>query len=658
MENFGYIIILLTCAVVFVSICRKLSLPPIIGYLCVGILVGPGGIRWIPAIENMHTLAEFGVVFLMFTLGLEFSIPRLIATKRVLLGVGGMQVLICTLAGMLAGISFNLDFIQAFLIGGALALSSTAVVIKQLTEQKEQNTPHGQLSINILLFQDIASVLFLILISALSGNGDNSLPMTFLITTIKGVGSFIGMALLGQWVLRPLFHSVARAHSTELFMMATLLVVLSASGVTYIIGLSFPLGAFLAGMMLGETEFRHQIEIDIRPFRDVLLGLFFIIIGAYLRLDMMPAIWGEVLLILLILILAKAVLIMLIAATFGKASSKVAFKTGTILAHGGEFGFVVLTEAINKQLVEPGQRPAIFAAVVLSLMCAPFFIRYNKTIYHFLFGKKEKSGRDLPSIQLQQHVAELDNHVILCGFGRVGQILARFLEQENIKWLSLDLDPMRISKSSMAGEHSFYGDAAHPETLIAAGLAKARMVVVTFSDEHAALDVVRHVRAMRLDVPVFVRTRDDSNLVAFQKAGATEVVPESLEGSLMLASHLLLTLGVPTTKVITKLRKVHTDRYGILQGYYTGTDDVNALEEDSTRSSLHSVPITEGAFAANKTIEEVFDVESVMHIRSITRDAKRYPAPNTDFMILPGDVIVILATPEEQYILEEKILQG
>ena len=301
MENFGYIIILLTCAVIFVSVCRKFSLPPIIGYLCVGILVGPGGISWIPAIENMHTLAEFGVVFLMFTLGLEFSIPRLMASRRVLLGVGGMQVLICTLAGMLAEIGFNLELKQAFLIGAALALSSTAVVIKQLTEQKEQNTQHGQLSINILLFQDIASVLFLILISALSGNANSSLTITFLITVFKGIVAFIGMALLGKWVLRPLFHSVSKAHSTELFMMATLLVVLSASGVTYIIGLSFPLGAFLAGMMLGETEFRHQIEIDIRPFRDVLLGLFFIIIGAYLRLDVLPTIWGEVLLILLVL---------------------------------------------------------------------------------------------------------------------------------------------------------------------------------------------------------------------------------------------------------------------------------------------------------------------------------------------------------------------
>lgn len=661
MEIFKYILILLSCSVICVVICRRLHLPAILGYLSVGMLVGPGGVGWLPSIEDMNHLAEFGIVFLMFTLGLEFSIPRLIASKRILIGVGGIQVFVCTTVAAVGAWLLGLNLIQSIIVGGGLALSSTAVVVKQLTEIKKQHSPYGSMSINVLLFQDLAAVAFLILIPAFSTGATSPLHIMFLITMIKGLFAFISMTLLSIWVLKPLFHEVAKARSTELFMMATLLVALSAAGVTYYLDLSMALGAFLAGLMLGETEFRHQIELDIRPFRDVLLGLFFVVIGAYLDLSILPSILGEVLLLLLALIVVKMVLIASIVKSMSNLSTRAAVRTGIILAHGGEFTFVILTEAIDSNLIEAGQRPILFSAVVLSVMCAPLLIRYNKQIANlfFLSKKDAMNQKEYSSNILSDHASELQNHVILCGYGRVGQILARFLDQENIPWVALDMDPMRLSKSSIAGEHAFFGDATYPDTMLSAGLSRARMVVITFSEEAPALKIVRQVREMRLDVPLFVRTQDDSNLSAFQDAGATEVVPETLESSLMLASHLLLTLGVPTKKIIDKIRTIHADRYEILRGMYRGEDDLSVLEdEEESRRSLHSIFVPEGANAIHKPLSSLATGDEEFYVKSLTRDTERISDPALDIPIEVGDVIVIFATPEETVAIEEQILNG
>lgn len=659
MIQFNYILILLGFAVAFVALFRRIHLPPILGYLFVGMLIGPGGLGFIPSLEDLSFLAEFGVVFLMFTIGLEFSLTRLLTMKRTLLGLGGVQVFVCTLVAALAGWYFGLPPKTAFVAAGALALSSTAVVAKQLAEQHELNTIHGRLCISILLFQDLAAVLFLILIPALASEGEVSLAVPILWALAKGIGVCIILALAGLWLLRPLFHEVAKAHSAELFMLAILLVTLSAAWITHQLQLSMALGAFLAGLMLGETEFRHQVEIDIRPFRDVLLGLFFITIGALFQITSLPAHWHWVLLILVALILLKTLLIMGLTRIVSRVPKIKAFRTGLILAQGGEFGFVVLTVGINNHLIDPKQSQVVVAAVVLSIIVAPILIRYNKTIANFLFPEETSPVDEKKEQQLSQHAAVLKEHVIICGFGRVGQILSRFLEQENIPSVALDLDPIRISSSSLAGEHAFYGDARRPEILSAAGLARARMVVISFADEPAALETLQHIRALRLDVPVFVRTRNDSNLKTFQEAGATEVVPESLEASLMLASHLLLTLGVPASRIVFKIRAIHADRYQIMQGFFKGVDDPTLLEdEDSSRKSLHTLIIPEGAYAIHKTIADLDIPGTSFVIKVLTRQEQRYADPEPTMMIEAGDVLVIYATPEDYYIVSEHFLGG
>jgi len=660
MEQFQTILVLLGCAVAIVALFRRINLPPVLGYLFVGMLLGPGGFAFIPSIEDLTFLAEFGVVFLMFMIGLEFSWARIMTMRRALLGLGGIQVLLCTLVAWVAGWYLGLPSKTAFITAGALALSSTVVVLKQLAEQHELHTIQGRLSISILLFQDLAAVLFLILIPALAGKENTALLMPVFYTLVKGVAVCIALALIGQWLIRPLFHEVAKAHSNELFMLAALFVALGAAWTTHYLQLSMALGAFMAGLMLGETEFRHQIEIDIRPFRDVLLGLFFITIGALLHIGVLPSHWHWVLFILISIIALKTIIIMGLTRIFGGIPLPKAFRTGLILAQGGEFGFVILTVAINNQLIDPVQSQVVVAAVVLSIVVAPLLIRYNKPIGNWFFKKiEEPPPEETKPSQLEEHTAELVNHVIICGFGRVGQILARFLEQENIPSVALDLDPMRISTSALAGEHAFFGDARRPEVLAAAGLARARMIVISYADEEAALVTLQHIRALRLDIPVFVRTRNDSSLKKFQEAGATEVVPESLEASLMLASHLLLMLGVPASRILFKIRAIHSDRYRSIQGFFKGADEPTLLEETETnRMSLHAITVTENAYAVGKTIAEITEPEIPHAIKVLTRNTTRYPDPDPEMVIEAGDVLVLYATPEALYLLGERILRG
>jgi CPA2 family monovalent cation:H+ antiporter-2 len=662
MEYFNYILVLLSSAVIFIFLCNKLRLPPIVGYLLVGILVGPGGLRWLQSLEDLQPLAEFGIVFLMFSLGLEFSIPKMLAKKHSL-GLGFMQVLFCLLAGLLVGLCCGLPFKMLFIASAALALSSTAVVVKQLSEQKEQAIEPGISAINILLFQDIFAIFLLLIIPALSAKSasNTQVYIDFLGIILRGVGVVIAFAIFGLWVLRPLFHKIARLRSTELFMLAVLLTSLSAAAITRYLGLSMALGAFLAGLMLGETEFRHQIESDIRAFRDVLLGLFFVVIGAYLELDKVVQNFFSILFVLFFILIVKAWIVYLVARIFLRNKKIESLRLAVILAHGSEFSFVILKEAIDNAVIPETCRAIIFPAVVISLLFAPLILRFSKQLALFILHKDYDTlaGVGLHNTALSEYAANIADHVIICGFGRVGQILARFLDHDEIPWLALDLDSMRVEKSSVAGESCFFGDASDHKILAAACLARSRMIVVTFSNDHLSLDVLKLVRSVRLDIPVFIRTLDDSNIDAFRRAGATAVVPESLEGSLMLASHLMIMLGLPTRHVISRIRKVHADHYEGLRGFYTGTDELRAIEEsDSSRRSLHSVVIANESAFVGKQLADLMSDESAVVIKSLMREQHKFIDPELNMVLSSGDVLVILATPEEALIVEERSLIG
>jgi CPA2 family monovalent cation:H+ antiporter-2 len=651
------ILILLAASVCVVAAVRKLALPAILGYLAVGMLLGPHALALAAGNETTQLLADFGVVFLVFTLGLEFSLPRLVAMRWDVLGVGGAQVFVTT--GIVAAIGillFHISPVVAVVIGGAFAMSSTAIIIAQLTEQSENNRTHGRLAVAICLFQDLSFPLFLALVSALNGaQSDDALHI------LNAVGKAVLALLLvlgaGRWLLRPLFLMIASVRSPELFSLAVLLAVLASAWATRAVGLSLALGAFLAGMMLAETEFRHQIEATIRSYREVLLGLFFITVGMLLDVGLLLRDLPVVTAILLCMLIIKSAVVA-VAAKPATSSWFKAVRTGVIVSQGGEFGFALLTLLLRRTLAESAVVQPLLAATVLSMVLSPVIIRHNRRITRILLAE---TGN--PQTEAMRHesatlaVAERD-HVIICGFGRVGQNIARVLEQTGFEYIALDVDPHRIRMGRQAGDPVVYGDAGEVKVLENVGVAHASVVVVTFARPEVALRILRSVRQLRGDVPILVRTQDDTKLEELQSAGATEVVPETFEASLMLLSHLLLLMKLPVGTVIRTVNDIRSHRYGMLRHYFRDAEAEHLDETHAFREELHSVILPPHAWAVGRSIAELGVRGAKAEVSAVRRDGivGREPGPDTVFK--EGDVVVLYGTPEAVEHAETVLLMG
>ncbi|MGE3318313.1 MAG: monovalent cation:proton antiporter-2 (CPA2) family protein [Candidatus Berkiella sp.] len=657
MSSFKILLIILSLAVIIVSILRRMHLPPILGYLIAGAVAGPYGLGLLESKEEIRAIAEFGVVFLLFTIGLELSLPKLVSMRRALLGLGGMQVLLCTGLALIVAKLVGLGWPAAIAVSGALALSSTAVVTKQLVEQDELHQPHGKLSLAILLFQDLAAVPFLIVVPALAGSGDDSLVEVLGMRILIGTVIFLVMLAAGRWLLRPVFHHIAQARSSELFMLTALLVVLASAFLTEHYGLSAALGAFLAGVMLAETEYAHQIESDIQPFRDILLGLFFISVGLVFNPAIVVSDWQWILSILVSLIVFKTLVITWLA-KFANVSRISALRTGLVLAQGGEFGLFLMAVALDKKVISLHADQVVIAAIVISMAVSPLLIRKSEKIAIFVkkcLGRKvtEDVTEDLATPPKNQ-----EDHVIICGYGRVGQTLARFLEFEGIPFVGLDVDPVRLREARAAAEPVFFGDPAQESVLRAAGIDKAKMLIVAFSHPKQALKILRNVRHINKEIPVLVRTMDDSELEALQIAGATEVIPDKLESSLMLASHMLILLGHSPAKAQQQVKEIKANRYKFLRGFYEG-ENIGHLEEVSPeKTHLHAIELTDSAYAVGKTLEELLAEKIEVPLNSFSRGGYKCNAPAAHTILQPGDVLVIAGTNQEIYNIEEKLLQG
>jgi CPA2 family monovalent cation:H+ antiporter-2 len=652
------ILILLTASVCVVAGVRKLALPAILGYLAVGMLLGPHALSLAADNETTQLLADFGVVFLVFTLGLEFSLPRLVAMRWEVLGVGGAQVLITTgLVASGASLFFDVAPAVAVLIGGAIAMSSTAIIIAQLTEQSENNRTHGRLAVAICLFQDLSFPLLLALLSALSG-GVGSVDAAHILGAIgEAVVALLLVLAGGRWLLRPLFLMIASVRSAELFSLAVLLAVLASAWATHAVGLSLALGAFLAGMMLAETEFRHQVEATIRSYREVLLGLFFITVGMLFDVGLLWRDLPLVTAILLGMLLLKAAVVAFVAKPATKSWFK-ALRTGVIVAQGGEFGFALLILLLRKDLLDPAIVQPLLAATVLSMVLSPLIIRHNRRITRVIL---RESGNPQTEAMRQERVtlAAADReHVVICGFGRVGQNIARVLEQSGFEYIALDVDPYRIRTGRQAGDPVVYGDAGQVKVLENVGLAHASVVVITFANPDVALRILRSVRELRADVPILVRTQDDTKLTELQAAGATEVVPETFEASLMLLSHLLLLVKLPVGTVLRTINDIRSHRYSMLRQYFRDAGDEHLDETHAFREELHSVILPPHAWAVGRSITDLKERGSQATVNAVRRDGivGRDPGPDTVFK--EGDVVVVYGTPEAVEHAETLLLMG
>ncbi len=646
------LLILLAVAVGVVVLCRILNLPAMLGYLIVGITIGPHALGWIPDAPETRHLAEFGVVFLMFSIGLEFSLTRLRAMQRQVFGLGAAQVVATILLVMLASFLFGLNWRAGLALGGVLAMSSTAIVSKMLVERAELNTPHGLKIMGVLLFQDLAVVPLLIIIPALASNGQ-TLYTTLGLALLKAAVVLAALLVFGQRLLRPWFHLVATQKSSELFMLNVLLFTLGLAYITELAGLSLALGAFVAGMLISETEYRYQVEEDIKPFRDVLLGLFFVTIGMLLDPARVIAGFGWVVLLMLILLPFKATVVALLARWFA-GDWGAAIRSGLGLAQAGEFGFVLLTLAGEVDLLPYEVMQNVLAAMLLSMLVAPFLIHHAEIIVRRI-SPDEWMDRAMQIHQIAVRSIATDAHIIICGYGRSGQELARFMKQENIRCIALDLDPDRVREAMSAGESVVYGDAAKREVLLAAGLMRAKTLVVTYDDKHSALKILQHVNDVRPDLPVVVRTADDTHIEALKQAGAAEVVAEVLEGSVMLASQALLLSGIPFNKVIRRIREARARRYSMFSSFFL-TPAYSAGETvESLQPRFQTVLLNTRDAAVGKTLDEVNLAELEVEVNAVRRQNSRGSQPAGDMVLQAGDVLVLLGESVALMMAEKRV---
>jgi monovalent cation:H+ antiporter-2, CPA2 family len=652
------ILILLAGSVVVLSLVRRFALPPVVGYLVVGMILGPHALGLVSDTSAVHVLAAIGVVFLVFTLGLEFSLARMIAMKSEVLGVGGLQMVVTT--SVIAGVAwaFGADPAVAIVLGGALAMSSTAIVIRQLGEQLEINRTHARLAVGVLLFQDLAFAPLLALATALGASGDILSPAWLLGMVGRAVLALVLVLLVGRWLLRPLFREIARHRSSETFTLTVLFVALGAAWATHALGLSMALGGFLAGMLLAETEFRHQTEAVIKPFQDILLGLFFVSVGMLLDLELLLAQLPLVLLLLAALLAGKAIIILLIVRRFVPNTRK-ALRTGIVLCMGGEFGFALLTLLLKGRMADPAIVQALLTTVALSMLLGPLLVRYNGRIADFLLRRPtvQPSGFALETAATRD-LAQRE-HVIICGFGRVGQNLARVLEKRGIEYIAIDLDALRVRDARQAGDPVVYGDASEPEVLRTLGLEQASVVVVSFDGPDSGLRIVRAVRQLRGDVPVLVRTEDDSRLEALQAAGATEVVPEIFETSLALVSHVLLFLNVPAREVLETTEDIRHDRYAILRSVFKGQQAGETGDGgQALRQQLRTVVLPPGAKAVGRTLGEVGLERGGIVVTALRREGIVGREPDSGTRLREGDVLVLWGTLADLERGESRLLMG
>ena len=645
---------ILSSAVLIVWLFRRLQLPAILAYLVAGVLVGEHGLALAHEHVDYDHFAELGIVFLLFTLGLEFSLPKLLAMRHLVVTVGSLQVIISLVLFMVVAMFFGQSFAAAITIGGILALSSTAIVIRQLSESGGMKKKSGQLSVAVLLFQDVAVVPLLIVIPLLAQGGDSSFIMALLFALVKGVFVVSLLLLAGKWLLPRLFNLVAQVRTDELFVLTTLLVTLVASALTQWFGLSMALGAFLAGMMLGESQYKHQLEADIRPYRDILLGLFFVTVGMKLNIGVVFSSPFIIISLLICFMLVKVAVVVLLAKRAGE-SSKDAWAAGIMLAQMGEFGFVLIALASQVEVLSATTASILLGTGVLSMAITPYMISNARKWALWLSKEKQIDTQALE--ELPQNTA-LHDHVIICGFGRIGQTVSRFLKQESIDFVAIDIDPLRTTKAREAGENVLFGSSRQAELLHAAKLSKAKLVVIAFGEDKQSLDVIQKVRSLAPNVPILVRTRNDDQLDELHAAGANEVVPESLEGSLMLVSQVLSLSGVPFSRIVRRVQKERKNHYNHLHGFFQGEHTDLSPDKIDRIEFAHAIILTDDSFAVGKTISALKLDERRVFVIALRRNNIESEEPDVETVLLPQDTLIVRGKPRRVERAERFVQEG
>ncbi|MCH1924669.1 cation:proton antiporter [Shewanella sp. C32] len=636
------VLMMLLIAIVAIVLLRRLRVPALLAYLFTGMISGPAGFNWVSQ-SSIYLIAELGVVLLMFTLGLEFSIGKLWSQRRTVFGLGSLQVVLCALTVAVIGLLFINDLRQTIVLGFAVALSSTAIVLKQLSDTGQLSHRHGELAVGVLLFQDLAVVPLLIIIPLLGSAAPGAFLPALLMALLKGVAAFVLVLGIGKWVLPRLFDEVARARSSELFVLCALVVALLTGVATYWLGLSMALGAFLAGMVLGESQYRRQIEADIRPFRDLLMGVFFISIGMLLDLGSLLGFWWQVLLMTAGLILLKSLLIIMLLRSAGE-SIATALATAAALAQMGEFSFVLIGVGVNTQLLAPQWANLLVLSGVLSMALTPWMMQLLSQRRPVL---RAQDLQDAATPILPPERAK----VLLLGFGRVGQLIASFLKAEAIHYVALDTDPARVTQGRVAGEPLFFGDASKSAILQQAGIADVAIIIITFHRHSHIQQLLALCRELAPRSKILVRTSDDRQMTALKHAGADQVIPEVFEGSLMLVSHVLHHSGVPLSKILRLLENERRNHYPNLHG------SVAVAADDLGFEQLFALPLAVNAAALGIALSAVPWAALKVQLVSWRRGDVEYDA-SQDTMLQAGDILLLCGVAEDLALAELWFIHG
>ncbi len=645
------VLLLLGVTVVIILGFQRFKIPASLGYLLVGVLLGAHTAGPVISNEYINIVAQFGIVFLLFTIGLSFSMAQIYASRHTILGLGTAQVVLTTAVVALLLWLIGVPGVAAFVIGAVFAQSSTTIISKQLIEQGEEQTRHGRLGITMSVFQDITAVPFVVVIPVLAVASAQAMAMDLGWAMLKALLAFILVFFLGRYLLKPFFHLVAERKSAELFTLTVLLVTLLAAWTTNSLGLSMAFGAFLAGMMLAETEFRHQIESSIRPFRDVLLGLFFISIGMLVNPSIIPDIWLEAVLGALLLLAIKFLLVAVIVRASG-IDLQTALRTGLLLAVGGEFGFALLAIGIEASILETKMAQIALMSVLFSMILAPFLIRYNQDISGW-FVKKSLTKVQTELAEKSPTNTEFTHHVVISGYGRIGQVVARLLEKENISYIAIDMDPGRVKEARLAGEPIYYGDASDVSILENLGLVDASLLIICHNDLTSTLRTIKFARSLNRTLPILVRSRDEKHVKELRQAGATEVIPETYEAGLMLGSHAMLALKMPLAKVAKTIQASRVDRYQMMRELFRSTVEINECR--NLPDFLHSVLLTEGSSVIGLRLDQLELAKENVTINALVRDGERNLNPAMDTVLKSGDVLVLFGNTDQLRKVESQL---
>ncbi len=647
---FADLLIILLVSVPVAFACLRLKLPLLVGLMLTGIVIGPYGLGLIKELEAIEILAEIGVMLLLFTIGLEFSLHRLREMKRLVLVGGGLQVGLTIAATAVAAILFGREPNQAIFFGFLVALSSTAIVLKSYAERNEVDAPHGRAAVGILIFQDISIVLMMLLVPVLGGKDAAS----FGAIAAKLGGSLLGLIVivLAAWFLVPLLlKQIVRLKSPEVLLLLVVLVCLGISFVTAQFGLSLALGAFIAGMVLADSDFSHQVTADILPFRDVFNSIFFVSIGMLLSLSALVENLFTVFLWVLLLVVGKALIVWTVIQLLG-FPQRVAAMTALGLAQIGEFSFVLAKAGRGADLLPDSDYQSFLAASIISMIATPFMIaaapRFGYLIQSIVPDKK--SAEDAPEAEEELHITStggLNNHVIIVGYGLNGRNLARVLRAVTVSYTILELNAEVVREAKEKGEKINFGDATRREVLHHAAIENANALVLAMSDPQAARRTVRQARALNEKIYIVVRTRYTSEITELLKYGADEVIPEEFETSIEIFSRVLLRYGVDRRTIENQIERVRRQGYEMLR-----SPSIQRVEMSNLNAALHAattenIKLNQDSPIVGKTLGELdLRGKTGATLMAVVRGDDTKIGPGATYTLRENDILILFGKPE------------